>query len=89
MKEYELSKIGEFHINHKEDSSAITEIGDNKILMAVMDGCSMGNEIHFSSTLIAKILRKVGKEISYREFAEKTTKPGRREISERNNESVV
>lgn len=37
-----------------------------------MDGCSMGMESHFASTLIAKILRKTAKEISFRTFAEKT-----------------
>lgn len=72
MKKYELSKIGEFHTNHNEDSSTITEIGEDKILIAVMDGCTMGKENHFASTLIAKLLRKIGKEISYREFAERT-----------------
>lgn len=74
MKKYAISKIGEFHINHNEDSSAITEIGDDKIMIAVMDGCSMGKESHFASTLIAKLLRKIGKEISFRDFAEKTKK---------------
>jgi len=71
MKIYELSQIGEFHINHNEDAKAIIEIGDNKLLIAVMDGCSMGRESHFASTLIAKLLRKIGKEISYRAFVEK------------------
>jgi len=71
MHKYELSRIGEFHVNHNEDSSAIVEIGENKLLVAVMDGCSMGKESHFASILIAKILRKVSKELSYREFVEK------------------
>ncbi|MFN3299575.1 MAG: protein phosphatase 2C domain-containing protein [Sediminibacterium sp.] len=74
MKKHEISRIGEFHINHNEDSSAITDIGEDKILIAVMDGCSMGKESHFASTLIAKLLRKIGKEISFREFAERTKK---------------
>lgn len=74
MKKYEISKIGEFHVNHNEDSSAISEIGEDKIMIAVMDGCSMGKESHFASTLIAKLLRKIGKEISFREFVERTKK---------------
>lgn len=37
-----------------------------------MDGCSMGIESHFASTLIAKILRKIGEELSYKSFIEKT-----------------
>ena len=72
--EYEISKIGEFHTNHNEDSSSITEIGEDKIMIAVMDGCSMGKESHFASTLIAKLLRKIGKEISFKEFVERTKK---------------
>lgn len=82
MKKYQISNIGEFHINHNEDSSAITEIGEDKILIAVMDGCSMGKESHFASTLIAKLLRKIGKEISFRAFAEKTKKESREYLEE-------
>lgn len=78
MKKYVVSQIGEFHLNHNEDSSAIVEIGEDRILIAVMDGCSMGKESHFVSTLIAKLLRKIGKEISFREFAERA----RKEVSE-------
>ena len=74
MRKYELSIIGEFHTNHNEDASIITEIAEEKILIAVMDGCSMGKESHFASTLIAKLLRKIGKEISYKAFAEQTKK---------------
>jgi len=72
MKLYRTSKMGEFHANHNEDSSVITEIRKSKILIAVMDGCSMGKESHFASTLMAKLLRKIGKEISYRTFVEKS-----------------
>ena len=71
---YELSIIGSFHINHNEDAYLITEIGNNHILMAVMDGCSMGKESHFASTLITKILRKISTEISYKIFLSKRDK---------------
>ncbi|GAB5555066.1 MAG: protein phosphatase 2C domain-containing protein [Saprospiraceae bacterium] len=74
MKKYSYSKIGAFHTNHNEDSYTITEIEDHKWLIAVMDGCSMGVESHFASTLITKILRKIGKELSYKSFIEKTRK---------------
>jgi len=70
MKIFELSQIGEFHTNHNEDSYTITEIEAHQFLIAVMDGCSMGKESHFASTLIAKLLRKIGKVISYKAFAE-------------------
>ncbi len=71
---YQLSQIGEFHTNHNEDALAITDIGNNKSLLAVMDGCSMGKESHFASTLMAKLLRKIGKEISYQAFFQKKKK---------------
>lgn len=74
MKKYSYSKIGAFHTNHNEDSYTISQIGDHKWLIAVMDGCSMGKESHFASTLITKILRKIGKELSYKSFIEKTKK---------------
>jgi len=71
MKVYHLTTIGEFHTHHNEDCLTICEIGQDKHLIAVMDGCSMGTESHFASTLIAKILRKTAKEISFKAFAEK------------------
>lgn len=74
MKKYELSKIGGFHTNHNEDSSVIIDIGEEMILCAVMDGSSRGIESYFASTLIKKLVRKIGKELSYKEFAEKTKK---------------
>ncbi len=72
MKIHQLTTIGQFHINHNEDALTICDIGQDKCLIAVMDGCSMGTESHFASALIAKILRKTAKEISFRAFAEKT-----------------
>lgn len=70
MKVYKLSQIGEFHTNHNEDAYTITDIGNEKFLLAVMDGCSMGKESHFASTLIAKLLRKISKELRYQLFLE-------------------
>ena len=75
MKIYKLSTIGEFHTNHNEDAAATIEIGKERTLVAVMDGCSMGKESHFASTLIAKLIRKIGKEIGYKAFIEKTKAP--------------
>lgn len=72
MKIYHISKMGEFHVEHNEDASATVTLDDDKLLIAVMDGCSMGTESHFASTLIAKLLRKIGKEVSYKAFAERT-----------------
>lgn len=72
MTKYELTKIGEFHTNHNEDYLTSNEIGSNKIMISVMDGCSMGTESYFASTLIGKVLKKISTEIHYKEFAEKT-----------------
>ena len=75
MRKYELTKIGEFHTNHNEDYFMSTEIGSNKVMISVMDGCSMGTDSHFASTLIGKILKKISTEIYYKEFAEKIKNP--------------
>ena len=74
MQKYQLTTIGQFHTNHNEDAIADYKIGDDLIMLAVMDGCSMGTESHFASTLISKILRKTAKEISFKAFIEKNEK---------------
>ncbi|NJN77275.1 MAG: protein phosphatase 2C domain-containing protein [Saprospiraceae bacterium] len=74
MKIYHYSQIGTFHINHNEDFAVTTEIGESQILIAVMDGCSMGTESHFAAALTGKLLRKFGKEIFYKSFAERSQK---------------
>ena len=75
MKFYELSHIGEFHINHNEDFLVSEEAGKSKRLIAVMDGCSSGTDSHFASTLIGKLLRKMAKQEAYREYAQKDRRP--------------
>jgi hypothetical protein len=74
MKIFELTHIGEFHIDHNEDSYVIADIGDSKKLIAVMDGCSSGTDSHFASTMIGKVLRKLAKQETYRAFAERIEK---------------
>ncbi|WP_298509868.1 protein phosphatase 2C domain-containing protein [uncultured Kordia sp.] len=77
MKIYTSIKKGDFHTNHCEDALVSTKIGESKVLIAVMDGCSMGTESHFASTIISKILRKISQELFYTEFLklqEKTLK---------------
>ena len=71
MKIYTFSQIGQFHTQHNEDYLLATSIGDNKQIIAVMDGCTMGIESYFASTLMGKLLRRIAKEIGYRSFAEK------------------
>ena len=74
MKIYQTSIIGQFHTNHNEDALVIAELSEKIKLFAVMDGCSMGTESHFASILIGKVLRKIAKEISFKNFVEKTEK---------------
>lgn len=74
MNFYELSHIGEFHVNHNEDFLVSEEAGSTRKLIAVMDGCSSGTDSHFASTLIGKLLRKIAKQEAYAEFAKKETK---------------
>ena len=69
-----MSHIGGFHVNHNEDAFVLAEAGVHRTLFAVMDGCSNGSDSHFASTLIAKVLRKIAKEESYREYALGNTK---------------
>jgi len=71
LKFFELSHIGEFHINHNEDFLISEEAGKNRRVIAVMDGCSSGTDSHFASTLIGKLLRKIAKQEAYREYAQK------------------
>jgi len=74
MKIFTTLQIGEYHINNCEDYLLTAEIGKNKILCAVMDGCTMGTDSYFVATLTGKILRKIAKEYGFLEFAEKQQK---------------
>ncbi|MFK7904634.1 MAG: protein phosphatase 2C domain-containing protein [Chitinophagales bacterium] len=63
--------MGTFHLNQNEDYLTVNEIGNKRFLMAVMDGCTMGIDSHFASTLIGKLLKKIAKEMDYKAFVEK------------------
>ena len=71
MNLYSTLQIGDYHINHCEDDLLIKKISSDKIVCAVMDGCSTALDSHFASTLIGKILRKTIVEIGYRALYEK------------------
>src|SRR5262245_30548544 len=73
MKIYSTIQIGEHHTHHCEDYLVITETGKNKLLCAVMDGCSMGTDSYFAATLTGKLLQKIANEYNYREFATQET----------------
>jgi hypothetical protein len=68
---YTTLTIGEHHTNHCEDYLITAEIGKEKVLCAVMDGCSMGTDSYFAATLTGKLLRKIANEYSYKEFISK------------------
>ena len=70
MKLYSVIQIGEYHINHCEDFLYIGEIGNRKMICAVMDGCTNGTESFFASALVGKLLRKIIKGYNYKEFYE-------------------
>jgi len=68
---FELTHIGEFHVNHNEDFLVTEDAGESYKLIAVMDGCSSGTDSHLASSLIGKLLRKAAKQQAYREYAQK------------------
>lgn len=73
MRIYHTLKIGEYHTNYCEDYLINCEIGDQRILCAVMDGCSAGTDSHLASMLTGKILRKISSGLSHKEFISKET----------------
>lgn len=75
MKIYSAIQIGDYHQNNCEDHLYIGEYGKNKILCAVMDGCTTALESHFASTLVGKILKKICIEKSYKEFIVQNDRP--------------
>lgn len=43
-------------------------MGSGKLCLAVMDGCTTAIESHFASTLVGKVLRKIGQTRIYKEY---------------------
>jgi hypothetical protein len=75
MRIYQFTKTGDHHINHCEDYTITDTPGTDKLLCAVMDGCTMGTDSYFASTLTGKLLRKIAIERRFQAFYEKTTPP--------------
>lgn len=71
MKLYSTLQIGDYHTLHCEDDLIIKKISTDKMVCAVMDGCSTAMDSHFASTLIGKLLRKIIIECGYKELYEK------------------
>ena len=70
---HKITQIGTFHENQCEDYAFYGDIGQSRLLMAVMDGCTMGTESHFASTLIGKLLKKISREFFYLEYTKAKT----------------
>jgi serine/threonine protein phosphatase PrpC len=68
MTVFQFLKRGAYHAEFCEDFSVVQATGEHRVVCAVMDGCTMGQESHFASTLLAKVLRKVIKERQYQQF---------------------
>ncbi|MEM6772263.1 MAG: protein phosphatase 2C domain-containing protein [Bacteroidota bacterium] len=64
------TQIGSHHTNHNEDALVFADLTEHHQLLAVMDGCSMGTDSHFASTLVGKTLRKIAHQTNLRTFAE-------------------
>lgn len=71
MKAYTLLRMGEHHTNHCEDYAVVEPLGSNRLLCAVMDGCTMGTDSYFAATLVGKVLRKIATEKNYGSFYDK------------------
>ncbi|WP_118972251.1 protein phosphatase 2C domain-containing protein [Taibaiella koreensis] len=59
---YHTLQIGAFHTLHCDDYLISEHIGHQKLLCAVMDGCTMGEDSYFAATLTGKLLRKIARE---------------------------
>ena len=68
-------QIGTHHDNHTEDFVISKDIGEHRILLATMDGCTMGKESFFASAVIGKLLRKIAQEAYYKEYGSKDVPP--------------
>lgn len=75
MNIYTCTQIGEAHTNHCEDYAVHFPIGKNRLLVAVMDGCTMGTDSYWVATTVGKLLRKIAKGIDYQEFCTQTKLP--------------
>ena len=66
--QHRIASIGSFHLNHCEDDTLCVSIGQDRLLLAVLDGCTMGDDSHFAATLFARLLRKIAKHLYYQDY---------------------
>lgn len=68
-------QIGAYHLQHCEDYLFHDYIGTDRLLCAVMDGCTMGTDSYLVATLVGKLLRKIVKERHYLAFIQPSEQP--------------
>ncbi|RFM31195.1 protein phosphatase 2C domain-containing protein [Chitinophaga silvisoli] len=73
-------QIGAYHLQHCEDYLFHDHIGTDKLLCAVMDGCTMGTDSYLIAPLVGKLLRKIVKERHYLEFYQPSRLPLSQEL---------
>lgn len=71
MKIYSAIQIGDYHSNNCEDSLYLGKFGKDKIICAVMDGCTTAIDSQFASLLVGKILKKIIIEKGYKDLVDK------------------
>ncbi len=63
-----FTRIGTHHVNQCEDAVGYFDIGENRSILVVSDGCSMGNYSHFAAELTIKSIKAIAKEEFYKEY---------------------
>ncbi|MCY1506775.1 hypothetical protein D3C87_143110 [compost metagenome] len=71
MKIYSAIQIGDYHFNNCEDAIYIGKFGKDKLVCAVMDGCTTAIDSQFASLLVGKILKKIVIEKGYKDMVDK------------------
>lgn len=72
MKIYSAIQIGDYHFNNCEDALYIGKFGKDKLICAVMDGCTTAIDSQFASLLVGKILKKIIIEKGYKDLVDKS-----------------
>lgn len=71
MKIYSAIQIGDYHFNNCEDALYIGKFGKDKLICAVMDGCTTAIDSQFASLLVGKIVKKIIIEKGYKDLVDK------------------
>ncbi|MEL7222008.1 MAG: protein phosphatase 2C domain-containing protein [Bacteroidota bacterium] len=63
--QHQITQIGSFHKNHCEDYTFSGALSENRQVLAVFDGCTMGDESYFAAILFGRILRKLARNMFF------------------------